>query len=71
MGIPLLSGVSRFLEIEDKFLNEGETNFSGNSAILGGASSKLSLFGVEPVARQTASDLSGVLSALRIYGFIK
>ena len=70
MGIPLLSGVSRFLEIEDKVLG-GDFSFTGNSAILGSATSKLSLFGATAASRQTATDLSGVVSALRVYGFIK
>ena len=71
MGIPLLSGVSRFLEIEDKVFCGGDFNFNGNSAVLGSATSKLSLFGTTAASRQTATDLSGVVSALRIYGFIK
>ena len=71
MGIPLLSGVSRFLEIEDKVLGGGDFSFNGDSAILGSSTSKLSLFGATAASRQTATDLSGVVSALRIYGFIK
>ena len=71
MGIPLLSGVSRFLEIEDKVFSGGDFSFTGNSAVLGSANSKLSLFGATAASKQTATDLSGVVSALRVYGFIK
>ena len=71
MGVPLLSGISQFLEIQEKVLGGGDFNFNGDSAILGNTTSKISLFGATPVSRQSATDLSGVVSALKYYGFIK
>ena len=69
MGVPLLSGISRFVEVDDKLFTKDI--YISNNISLGSSDSKISLFGNSLVSRQSASDLTGVVSALRIYGFIK